>query len=71
MIYYHRPERIGILAGTIDEESVRGELAKLNYHIFLKEKVNWHDLLDDGVGMFEKHRPDFQDRLDLCIKSKL
>ena len=31
MIYYHRPEHIGILAGTIDEESMRGELAKLNY----------------------------------------
>jgi hypothetical protein len=57
MTYYHQPERIGILAGTIGEESVRGELAKLNYHIFSKEKVKWHDLPDDGVRRLERHRP--------------
>ena len=50
---------------------MRGELAKLNYHIFSKEKVKWYDLPDDRVGRFEEHRPDFQERLDLCIKSKL
>jgi hypothetical protein len=39
MIYNHRPKRIRILASTIDKESVRGELTKLNYHVFSKEKV--------------------------------
>lgn len=71
MIYYHQPEHIGILASTIDKESIRGDLAKLNYHIFLEEKVNWYNLPDDEVRRFGKYRPGFQEQLDLFIKSKL
>jgi hypothetical protein len=71
MIYNHWLERIRILASTINKESVRGELDKPNYHVFSKEKVKWYDLADDRVGRFKKHKPDFQEQLDLCIKSKL
>jgi hypothetical protein len=64
MKYDHQPDCIGLAAGTIDEESVKGELPKTDHHIFLDEKAGWYDLPDDNTGKYAKHRPAFQQDLD-------
>lgn len=45
---------MGIVAGSIDEKSVKGELIKPTEHIFLEEKAGWYDLPEDGLGRFER-----------------
>lgn len=45
---------MGIVAGSIDEKSVNGELIKPTAHMFLEEKARWYDLPEDGLGRFER-----------------
>lgn len=64
MTYYAQPDTIAVAAGTIDEESVKGELAKLDSHIFVSEKSGWFRLPDDGVKRYEKFPPGYEDALE-------
>lgn len=41
MLYMCQSDVIGITAGSIDEESVRGSLPKISEHIFVSEKASW------------------------------
>lgn len=53
---------MSIVAGSIDEGSVKGELTKPTEHIFLKEKAGWFDLPEDGLGRFERFSDAESDR---------
>lgn len=69
MKYDHQPGAIGLAAATIDEMSVKGELPKVDHHIFLDEKAGWYDLPDDNLERFAQHRPKFQKALDASRRS--
>ncbi|KAL5346139.1 hypothetical protein ACLOAV_009172 [Pseudogymnoascus australis] len=56
------PGWMSIVAGSIDEGSVKGELTKPTEHIFLKEKAGWFDLPEDGLGRFERFSDAESDR---------
>ena len=45
---YHNEDKIGIVAAIIDETSLDNPLPLPKQHIFVKEKVNWHEILDNG-----------------------
>ena len=51
MYYYGDADEIGILAGTIDENTVQGVLPKPSHHLFVGDgkKAGWYDLPDDGL----------------------
>lgn len=53
MQYNVEPQFIGICAGSLDENSVVGGMKVLDgiskKHIFVKDKVAWYDIPDDGL----------------------
>ena len=60
MQYHCETDRIGIIAGTIDESV--GSL-KLVKHIFLKEKASWFDVPDDGTEKYDGFDPTSEEML--------
>ena len=64
MTYYALPDTIAVAAGTIDEESVQGELVKPGNHIFLGEKAKWYVLPEDGLDRYDEWPPGFEDALE-------
>ena len=52
MQYNVDPEEIGICAGSLDETSIKGGIRALDgikkKHIFVKDKVGWYSIPDDG-----------------------
>lgn len=42
-------DEVFIAAGTIDDDSVKGQLPKPSEYIFLKEKALWFDVPNDGL----------------------
>lgn len=68
MQYKFQPEKVGITAGSIDEESVRGGVLgksfELRGHIFLREKARWFEVPDDGVERFDGFTEEFQGKID-------
>lgn len=52
MQYNVDPEEIGVCAGSLDESSIKGGIRALDgikkKHIFVKDKVGWYDIPDDG-----------------------
>ena len=64
MTYYALPDTIAVAAGTIDEESVQGELVKPSNHIFLGEKAKWYTLPEDGLARYDEWPPGFEDALE-------
>ncbi|TVY29707.1 hypothetical protein LHYA1_G000943 [Lachnellula hyalina] len=63
MQYKWEPELIHLTAGTINEQSVKGNMPKIEQHIFVQQKAGWHDLLDDGVPKQETFGSGFQKKL--------
>lgn len=64
MAYYATPDTIGVAVGTIDEESVQGELAKPDSHIFVGDKAGWFTLPEDGLARYANFTPGFTDALE-------
>ena len=64
MKYKCQPEKIGIAAGTIDEDSVKGELAQATAHIFLSQKAGWYAVGADGLKRWDRFSDDFQQKLE-------
>ena len=66
MQYICQPERIGITAGSINEESVKGQLPKVGEHIFVEEgeKAGWYDIPDDKTPRSRRFDEPFQKKLD-------
>lgn len=64
MQYKFQPEWISIAAGSIDEESVHGQLVGVSEHIFLGEKAAWFEVPDDGAERFERFSGNFQEQID-------
>ena len=62
MEYTATPNSLGLIVGTIDIESVNGELPKVSKHIFLKEKMSWDVLPDDGA----EHHQDMPGKKSGC-----
>jgi hypothetical protein len=50
--------------GTVDNESLVGEVGKPDEHIFLKEKAAWWIVPDDGIVRHEAFDETFQRRLE-------
>lgn len=48
------PREMCIVAGSIDEGSVKGKLPKPERHIFIEEKAGWFDLPADGLQRFDR-----------------
>jgi len=53
MMQYHAvPAHTGVCAGSLDEKSVIGGVKLLEglstTHIFVKDKVSWYEIPDDG-----------------------
>lgn len=53
-------DEVGIVASTIDEDSVQGVLSKPDQHIFVKERASWFDLPNDGTTKHEDYPEDFK-----------
>jgi len=69
-MYYHcQMDKTGIVAGTIDRDSVKGELPPLGVHIFVGDKEKGYELPDDGIPRFEGHTPDFEAKLEAWAAS--
>lgn len=51
MQYKRQPERIWLTAGTFDE--IRGDMGKVEQHIFLREKAPWFEVPEDGILRFK------------------
>jgi len=53
MQYRAAPHYTGICAGSLDEKSVAGGVELLEninkHHIFVKDKVSWYDIPEDGL----------------------
>jgi hypothetical protein len=49
------PEIIYVSMGSIEEESVMGELPKVESHIWLKEKAGWVVVPEDGARRCEEY----------------
>jgi len=64
--YKCQPEQISITAGTIDEDSVKGELPKVEAHIFVDsmEEAGWYELPKDGIKRYGKFSTRFQRKVD-------
>ncbi|MCJ1467204.1 hypothetical protein MMC07_005827 [Pseudocyphellaria aurata] len=71
MTYKCQPDMMGIAAGTIDEDSVEGELTKATAHIFLEQKASWYTLGDDGLQRWDRFGDDFQLKIDEWEKETL
>ena len=71
MMYKCDPDAIGIAAGTIDEDSVIGELEKAKTHIFLSQKASWYAVPEDGLERYERFSEEFQQLLDKWTKTQL
>ena len=68
MSYKFRPENISITSGSIDEESIKGELPKAVKHIFVEEKAPWYELPDDKLPRYQQYPPEFQKMVDEFMK---
>ena len=66
MQYKCQPDMIHITAGTINEESVKGPLPKVEYHIFVGqgEKAGWYDLPEDKIPRYARFTAGFQKKID-------
>lgn len=66
MQYNCEPEMIGITAGTINEDSIKGPVPKIEQHLFVKkgEKAGWYDLPDDKVPKHQGFESGFQRKID-------
>ena len=62
MQYDFRKEKIYIAMGTVDDESVVGELPQLGEHIYVGkgEHASWEVQLDDGVNRMQGIGVDFE-----------
>lgn len=49
MAYFGEPDVVYVTAGTVRE----GELPRTWQHIFLREKVGWWDVVEDGMVRWE------------------
>jgi len=58
-----------MVAGTIDRDSVKGELPKLTVHIFVGHKEKGYELPDDEIPRYEEHTPDFEAKLEAWAAS--
>ena len=56
--------------GTMDVESVRGNIVKPSAHIFTSQKLPWYDVENDGLAKYERHRPGFQEDLDRWLSTR-
>lgn len=70
MQYHCETECIAITAGTINEESVKGELPKVQKHMFVKEgeKAGWYDLPHDKLPKHQTFPSKFQEKLEAWKK---
>lgn len=64
MRYSCEPDRMGIAAGTIDDDSVEGELAPATAHIFLSQKASWYTIGEDGLERWDRFSNEFQLKID-------
>lgn len=70
MKYKCQPDKISIAAGTIDEDSVEGELGQVTAHIFLSQKAGWYTIGEDGLKRWDRFGDDFQSKIDEWEKKK-
>jgi len=66
MQYKCDPGVIAITAGTINEQSVKGQLPKIEVHIYVKkgEKAEWYNLPDDKAPKYQTFEGSFQKKLE-------
>ncbi|KAH8811779.1 Mss4-like protein [Xylogone sp. PMI_703] len=71
MEYYCEPEVIGIAMGSVNEESVKGDLGKAKTHIFVEEgeKAGWYEILDN-LPQYPRFPEEFQERIDAWRRSQ-
>lgn len=67
MEYKCEPGSIGLTAGTIDEDSIRGMMPGVEAHLFVgkgEKKAGWYEMPDDKVPKYKEFTPEFQKKLD-------
>ena len=66
MQYKFQPGRISITVGSINEESVKGQLPAVGCHIFVAEgeKAAWYVIPDDGIPRYSHFPIEFQKKID-------
>ncbi|TVY19030.1 putative lyase [Lachnellula arida] len=69
MQYKWEPEVIHLTAGTINEQSVKGNMPKIGQHLFVQEKAGWFSLPDDEVPKCQTFGSGFQKKLEAWKKS--
>lgn len=53
MVYAFEKDTTGLVMGSFDPGSLKGEWPKIKKHIFVKEKAPWTIVPDDGAPRFE------------------
>ena len=64
MRYHCQPDDTDVAMGSVNEESVVGDMVKPQSQIFLKEKAKWWNIRDcDGRDIYEGFDEPFAERL--------
>lgn len=70
MMYHWGGASIGIAAGTIDEESLKGAVMQVTEHIFLGQKPAWHAIAEDGVKRWDRFSDELEQKLQEWEKAQ-
>lgn len=57
-------DSIDIAAGTIDDDSVEGDLVPVSAHIFVSQKASWFAIGQDGLKRWDRFTGGYQLKLD-------
>lgn len=64
MTYSCEPDRIGIAAGTIDEDTIKGSMVSATAHIFVSQKACWYTIGEDGLRRWDRFSVEFQQKIN-------
>ena len=53
MNLYDDPSKVAVAAGTLDDNDAKLQMPQPAAHIFLREKVSWFEVPDDGAKRCE------------------
>lgn len=79
MRYRNSPAEVGLNLSVLDDDSVRSgdgdddavrEMFELRAHIFVGHKAAWMDVVEDGVPMYDRFSPGFDEQLNSWQKQR-
>ena len=63
-------DSIDIAAGTIDDDSVEGDLVPVSAHTFVSQKASWYTIGEDGLKKWDRFTGEYQLKLDEWEKKR-